>query len=71
MISWIFWLCWIVAFGIYETYALVKKKPADTLSYKVWSIQGTGFTVARFFVGAFFLWLFFHMTFGLFTLTGK
>lgn len=58
----IYWLAWItVGFLPLEIWALVSHKPQYTLSDQVWHLEGTGSTFARFFVGAFIVWLFFHM----------
>jgi len=62
----IFWLIWVAAGAVVEITALIKDV-RGTLSYQVWSLEGSGATAMRFFVGAFLLWLFIHLTFRLFT----
>lgn len=58
----IYWLVWIAGgFCPLEFYALGAGHPEWTLSYQVWHLEGTGATFARFFVGAFLLWLLLHM----------
>lgn len=63
----LYWLIWlIIGFGGPELYALLSRHDRNTLSYQVWHVEGTGATFARYFVAAFLLWLFIHMTFGIF-----
>ena len=64
----IYWLLWIaVGFVAPELYALVTGHPENTLSYQFWRLEGQGATFGRWFVGSFFFWLAFHMTFRWFT----
>ena len=57
------WLAWLVLFLVMELTALFTGHPENTFSYQVWHLEGKGATFARWFVGAFFLWLFVHMVF--------
>lgn len=58
----LYWLAWIaVGFCPLEFYALGSGHPEWTLSYQVWHLEGQGATFARYFVGAFLLWLLIHM----------
>lgn len=60
-----FWLVWGLLGAVYETVALIVNQKY-TLSEQMWSLEGTGATAARWFVGAFTLWLFLHLTFKVF-----
>jgi len=60
-----FWLAWGIVGAVYETVALIVNKKY-TLSEQLWSVEGAGATAMRWFVGAFTLWLFLHLTFRLF-----
>lgn len=60
----LYWLAWIaLGFLVPELYALITGHPGNTLSYQVWHLEGKGATFARYFVGAFLLWLLIHMVF--------
>lgn len=60
----LYWVLWIaIGFLPAELYALFSRHPENTLSAQVWRLDGTGATFARYFVGAFTMWLFLHMTF--------
>jgi hypothetical protein len=68
-----FWVAWGTMFVIGEGIALFNRGTGDTLSENVWTrVLGMGlthrakWTWRTFAVGAFLLWLFAHLTFGLF-----
>ena len=74
------WICWLVlGFCVPEGIALFNKTAGDTLSETVWNwlrgkndydnggtIKWNHNTWRTWVVGAFLLWLFFHLTFGWF-----
>jgi len=63
----VYWLVWIcVGFLPLELWALWTRQPQYTLSDQVWHLEGSGSTFARFFIGAFCVWLTLHMVFRLF-----
>jgi hypothetical protein len=57
-----FWLVWGLVGLTYEIFALVADKKY-TLSEQLWSLEGSGATALRYFVGVATLWLFLHLTF--------
>lgn len=78
--SW-YWVWWfsvsMVAFLIPETYAIVTKNYADTLSENIWRLEDVApgapigtWTAAHFLIGGLIglvlIWLFFHFLFGMF-----
>lgn len=60
------WVLWLTVFLVMELTALLTGHPENTFSWQVWHLEGKGATFGRWFVGAFFLWLFIHMTFEVF-----
>lgn len=62
------WFALAVQFLVAELIPLALKKPQYTLSDYVWRLEeiNKGWTFARYFVAAFFLWLALHMVFKLF-----
>lgn len=69
----VMWVGWIAAFVVIEAVAIFNKKKGDTLSEHVWRWFGVpdesakvkkAFTVGRFALGAFLVWLTGHLTFG-------
>lgn len=60
----VYWLVWIVVgFGVPEGIAIGSGHLERTLSENVWTLEGNGATFFRYFIAAFCLWLFLHMTF--------
>ena len=64
----VYWVAWFLAFLAFEIFQLATGHPENTLSEFVWHLEdlGHGWTFARYFLAAGFLWLFFHMAFGWF-----
>ena len=60
------WIAWIAAFMAIEFTALGTGHPQYTLSDYVWQLEriNQAWTMLRFFVCAFCVWLFLHMAFG-------
>ena len=64
----IMWIAWLVTFLVIELSALWSGHAEWTLSEYVWRLErlGSAWTFLRYFIAAFCLWLFLHMTFGWF-----
>lgn len=64
----LFWIAWLALFVAIEGSALVTGHNDYTLSDYVWRLEqlGRAWTVLRFFVTAFCVWLALHMAFGWF-----
>ena len=62
------WIAWIAAFAVIEFSAILTGHDQWTLSDFVWRAEhiSRAWTVLRFFIAAFCVWLFFHMAFGWF-----
>ncbi len=58
------WVGWLLAFVVMEAYAIIKQGgPNDTLSAYVWR-WSRGARWRPWALGAFLIWLFVHLTFG-------
>ena len=64
----VLWIGWLAAFLVIEFSALFAGRPQYTLSDYVWRLEriNQAWTVVRYFVAAFCIWLALHMTFGWF-----
>jgi hypothetical protein len=60
-IAWIAWIAWFFA---WEITALALRKPALTLSDFTWRLEGTGWTIGRYFILAGLIWATLHLAFG-------
>lgn len=61
----VLWACWAGAFIVIEASAFIVHHPDDTLSDFVWRWEGGSltFSIARFVVAAFCVWLAGHLIF--------
>lgn len=62
------WIAFALWFALWEGLALGTGQSGLTLSDYVWRMEelGSGWTFLRFLIGMLSLWLFLHLTFGLF-----